>query len=117
MPWADPPRPRPHPRFATQALLVQVAVLLLIIGLGFALVAYLLHAELERQYEQRALAVARAVAADDVVIRAVAAHSPGPQVQRRARRYAAAPECCSWWWPTTRASGTPTRTPRGSGTG
>ncbi|WP_204050002.1 sensor histidine kinase [Microbispora siamensis] len=84
MPWADPPRPRPHPRFATQALLVQVAVLLLIIGLGFALVAYLLHAELERQYEQRALAVARAVAADDVVIRAVAAHSPGPQVQRRA---------------------------------
>jgi two-component system CitB family sensor kinase len=81
MPW---PGRRPHPRFATQALLVQVAVLLLIVGAGFALVALLLRAELEKQYEQRALAVARSVAADDLIARDVAAHDRSPEVQRRA---------------------------------
>jgi two-component system CitB family sensor kinase len=75
---------RLHPRFATQALLVQVAVLVLILGTGFALVASLLRSELERQYEQRALAVARTVAADDVIVRDVAAHNRQPEVQQRA---------------------------------
>jgi two-component system CitB family sensor kinase len=81
MPW----RHRiPHIRFATQGLLVQVAVLLLIVGAGFGLVALDLRAELENQYEQRALAVARAVAADPVVIRDLEAHDPAPEVQQRA---------------------------------
>src|SRR5262249_2964428 len=68
------PGKRPHLRFATQALLVQVAVLVLILGVGFTLVAILLRAELMRQYEERALGVARSVAADDVIVRDVAAH-------------------------------------------
>jgi two-component system CitB family sensor kinase len=74
----------PHPRFATQALLAQVAVLLLIVGAGFGLVALLLRGELERQYEQRALAVAHAVAADTVIAGHVAAHERSPEVQQRA---------------------------------
>jgi two-component system CitB family sensor kinase len=74
----------PRIRFATQALLVQVAVLLLIVGAAFGLVAVKLRAELEHQYEQRALAVARAVAADPVIIADLAAHHPAPEVQRRA---------------------------------
>ncbi|WP_214408867.1 sensor histidine kinase [Sphaerisporangium fuscum] len=78
------PEKRPPLRFATQALLVQVAVLLLIMGSGFALVAYLLHAELEKQYEQRALAVARSVAADEQIVHDVAARERTPRVQQRA---------------------------------
>ncbi|MEU9890493.1 sensor histidine kinase [Sphaerisporangium sp. NPDC051011] len=78
------PGRRPPLRFATQALLVQVAVLLLILGLGFALVAYMLHAELEKQYEERALAVARSVAADAEIVRDVAAHDRSGDVQERA---------------------------------
>ncbi|MFG2007153.1 ATP-binding protein [Spirillospora sp. NPDC048911] len=81
MPW---PALRPHPRFATQVLLAQVAVLLLITGAGFALVAVLLRGDLEQQYEQRALAVARSVAADPVIVRDVAAHRRSPAVRERA---------------------------------
>ena len=75
---------RRRPRLATQALLAQVAVLLLILGAGFGLVAKLLRTELEQQYEQRALAVAHAVAADPVITRLVAAHDRSPEVQQRA---------------------------------
>jgi two-component system CitB family sensor kinase len=75
---------RPVPRFATQALLAQAAVLLLITGAGFGLVALLLRGELRTQYEQRALAVARAVAADPAIVGAVTAHRLDPQVQQRA---------------------------------
>jgi two-component system CitB family sensor kinase len=74
----------PHPRFATQALLVPVAVLLLTVGACFGLIAGKLRGELETQYEQRALAVARAVAADPVVVRDLEAHDPAPEVQQRA---------------------------------
>jgi len=73
-----------RPRLATQALLAQVAVLLLILGAGFGLVAKLLRTELEQQYEQRALAVAHAVAADPVSTRLVAAHDRSAEVQQRA---------------------------------
>jgi two-component system CitB family sensor kinase len=73
-----------RPRLATQALLAQVAVLLLILGAGFGLVAQLLRTELEQQYEQRALAVAHSVAADPVIARLVAAHDRSAQVQQRA---------------------------------
>src|SRR4249920_2257495 len=75
---------RRRPRFATQVLLVQVGVLLLIVGTGFALVALLMRAELEKQNEQRALAVARSVAADPLIVGDVAAHDPSPEVQQRA---------------------------------
>jgi len=75
---------RPDPRFATQALLAQTAVLLLIIAAGFGLVALQLRGELRSQYEQRALAVARAVAADPAIVDAVTAHQRSSEVQRRA---------------------------------
>jgi two-component system CitB family sensor kinase len=78
------PARMPRIRFATQALLAQVAVLLLIVGAAFALLALSMRTELEKQYEQRALAVARAVAADPVIVDALEAHRPAPPVQQRA---------------------------------
>lgn len=75
---------RRRPRLATRALLAQVAVLLVILGSGFGLVAVMLRSELEQQYEQRALAVARAVAADPAVAAEVARHDRSGDVQRRA---------------------------------
>jgi two-component system CitB family sensor kinase len=71
-------------RFAVQALLAQVAVLLLVVGSGFALIAGLLRDELEQQYQQRALTVARAVAADRTIATYVAAGQANPDVRRRA---------------------------------
>jgi two-component system CitB family sensor kinase len=73
-----------HPRFATQALLAQVGVLVLVVGSGFVLIALLLRAELEQQYEERALTLARAVAADETIAGYVAHHELSPDVQRRA---------------------------------
>jgi two-component system CitB family sensor kinase len=64
--------------------LAQVAVVLLVVVAGFALFALLLRHELERQYEERALTVARAVAADGTIARHVAAHDVAPVVQQRA---------------------------------
>jgi two-component system CitB family sensor kinase len=51
-------------RFTRQLLLLQIALVAAVIAIGFALVAWQLNRSLERQYEQRALAVARTVAAD-----------------------------------------------------
>ena len=55
---------RPRIRFAHQVLALQVGVVTLVVGVGFILVSYLLDDELTNQYRQRALAVARTVAAD-----------------------------------------------------
>jgi two-component system CitB family sensor kinase len=63
-----------RPRFATQALLMQVMILLLVVGAGSALVAVLLRRTLEHQYEARALAIAQSVASDPEVAAKVAAH-------------------------------------------
>ena len=49
--------------FTRQLLLLQLAVLVAVVALGFAVVAWRLEAGLEQQFEQRALAVARSVAA------------------------------------------------------
>jgi two-component system, CitB family, sensor kinase len=73
-----------HPRFATQALLAQIGVLVLVVGSGFVLIALLLRAELEQQYKERALTLARAVAADETITGYVADHELSPEVQRRA---------------------------------
>ncbi|MFI5952905.1 ATP-binding protein [Cryptosporangium sp. NPDC051539] len=64
------------PRFATQVLLLQVAILLLVVGAGSALVAVLLRRTLEHQYEARALAIAQSVASDPSIASHVAAHDP-----------------------------------------
>jgi len=77
-------RTRWHPRFATQALLAQIGVLVLVVASGFVLIALLLRAELEQQYEERARTIARAVAADETIARYVADHELSPEVQRRA---------------------------------
>ncbi|MER5185617.1 sensor histidine kinase [Streptomyces sp. NPDC002896] len=70
------------PRMATQALLAQVAVLVVVLGAGLAITVELLRHSSERQYEQRALAVARTVAEDPVVARRVGAGAdPGGEVE------------------------------------
>ncbi|GAA2121058.1 ATP-binding protein [Actinomadura alba] len=79
MPWT-----KWYPRFATQALLAQVVVLLLVVGFGFVLVTVLLREELEQQYQQRALTIARAIAADRTIARHVAAHELSPEVRQHA---------------------------------
>lgn len=71
-------------RFATRALLLQVGVLLLVGSAGLVLMGFLLHDNLTDQYEQRALAIARAVAADPDVARAVTVGKPGGELQVRA---------------------------------
>ncbi|GAA1979759.1 sensor histidine kinase [Kitasatospora viridis] len=76
---------RPRPRLATQTLLAQVAVLCLVLGGGFALTADLLTGSAEHNYEQRALAVARATAENPVVVSRIAAgDDPRGEVQQAA---------------------------------
>jgi two-component system CitB family sensor kinase len=50
--------------FIRQMLLLQVAVVVALIAIGMVLVAWLLRSNLEEQYEQRALTLARTVAAE-----------------------------------------------------
>jgi two-component system CitB family sensor kinase len=75
-------------RLTTQALLLHLGVLVLVLAAGLGLVALLLRSELEGQYEQRALGIAHTVAADPEVASGVAAAPPsrsGP-VQELAER-------------------------------
>jgi two-component system CitB family sensor kinase len=65
-------------RFTTQALLLHLGVLVLVLGAGLGLVTLLLRAELERQFESRALAIAHSVAADPEIAVGVTAGSPSP---------------------------------------
>ena len=64
-------------RFTTQALLLQLGVLVMVLAAGLGLVALLVRDELEGQYEQRALGIAHAVAADPAFAAGVAAGVPG----------------------------------------
>jgi two-component system CitB family sensor kinase len=63
-------------RFTTQALLLHLGVLVLVLVAGLGLVALLLRSELERQFERRALAIAHSVAADPQVSAAVTSQPP-----------------------------------------
>ena len=74
----------PRVRFARQMLALQIGVVTLVVGVGFTLIGWLLDTELTKQYEQRALAVARTVAADAVIGNAAARHDPEHVVQARA---------------------------------
>jgi two-component system CitB family sensor kinase len=62
--------------FARQALLLQLGVVALVLAAGLGLVALLLRNELEDQFEQRALAIARSVAADPAYATDIAAGPP-----------------------------------------
>jgi two-component system CitB family sensor kinase len=63
-------------RFTTQALLLHLGVLVLVLVAGLGLVALLLRGELDRQFELRALAIARSVAADPAIAAAVTSGPP-----------------------------------------
>ncbi len=67
----------------TQAFLTLVGLLVVAVAIGSSLVVLLLRGEMERQYEQRALAIARSVAADPAIVQGVTADDT-PTVQRLA---------------------------------
>ena len=71
-----PATPSRRLRFTTQALLLQLGVLVLVLAAGLGLVALLLRNELDEQYEQRALGIAHAVAADPELAAGVTSGPP-----------------------------------------
>src|SRR3954471_15739608 len=77
-------RPRRALPFTRQMLLLQVAVLVAVTALGFALVAWGQGASLEQRFQEQALDVARSVAAQPGLADEVAAGN-SDAVQRRAR--------------------------------
>ncbi|MFD2494690.1 sensor histidine kinase [Amycolatopsis jiangsuensis] len=72
-------------RFTRQVLLLQIGVVVLVVGLGVALVSSLLRSVLTEQYGERALAIARSVAADPVVVAGAAARRQGGPLEVRAQ--------------------------------
>ncbi len=60
---------------------MQIGVVTVVAGVGFALVGWMLDAELTDQYGQRALAVARTVAANPVIADAAAREDPNHVIQ------------------------------------
>lgn len=73
----------PRMRFSRQVLLLQIGVVLLVVGIGVALVSVLLNRTLTDQYGRRALAIAKTVAADPVVVANAAAKLPGGPLEER----------------------------------
>ncbi|WP_410638332.1 ATP-binding protein [Amycolatopsis sp. lyj-346] len=70
-------------RFSRQVLLLQIGVVALVVGLGVVLVSVLLRSTLTDQYGRRALAIAKSVAADPVVVANTAAKIPGGPLEER----------------------------------
>jgi two-component system CitB family sensor kinase len=75
----------PRMRFTRQVLLLQIGVVALVVGLGVGLFSGLLRGALANQYGERALAVAKAVATDPVVIEGAAARRQGGALQQRSQ--------------------------------
>lgn len=73
----------PRMRFSRQVLLLQIGVVVLVVGIGVALVSVLLNKTLTDQYGRRALAIAKSVAADPVVVADAAAKIPGGALEER----------------------------------
>src|SRR5690348_4146881 len=80
----------PRMRFSRQVLLLQIGVVVLVVGVGVALVSVLLRTTLNEQYGERALAIARSVAADPVVVAGAAARIRGGELEQRALAVTAA---------------------------
>ena len=74
----------PRMRFARQVLLLEIGVVVLVVGVGFALVGWLLYKNLTGQYKAQALAVAQSVAANPDIGDAVAAADSSGLVEIRA---------------------------------
>ncbi|WP_027344498.1 sensor histidine kinase [Hamadaea tsunoensis] len=73
-------------RLVTQTMLLQIVVVAVVAAAGFTLAALLLRHELEQQYEQRALAVARSVAQEPGLAEQV--RTGAPTVDGEVQRYA-----------------------------
>lgn len=74
-------------RFASQVLILQIGVVVLIGVAGYCRTAWVQRDELRNQYCRRALTLARAVAADPMIEDTVATGDPHGQVEQRAERY------------------------------
>jgi two-component system CitB family sensor kinase len=79
-----PVRRVPWQRLSTQVVIMQVAILVVTMAAGFAVVQWNLKRQLERQYEQRALAVAASLASQPSLSGAVVRGDAGGTVQRLA---------------------------------
>ncbi|UGQ12014.1 sensor histidine kinase [Yinghuangia sp. ASG 101] len=75
---------RPRFPFAAQVLALQLALVVVVAGVGFGLISRLLDRQLTSQYEQRALSVARSVASDPALAPQVVADDPEGAVRARA---------------------------------
>ncbi|GGK75591.1 sensor histidine kinase [Mangrovihabitans endophyticus] len=80
---------RPVP-FAWQVMGLQVGLLVVVFGLGCALIGWIFDRELTEQYGSRALAVAHTLAADPAIVSAAAAEDPHGTLQARAEAARAA---------------------------
>ena len=80
--------PRRGLRLRTQALLLQVALLTIVLVLSLAVSTLVLRHDLESQFEQRALAIARTVAQDQrlVILVRTSAPTPGGPVEVEAEK-------------------------------
>ena len=68
-------------RLSTQVVIMMVAILVVTMGAGFAVVQWYLRGQVDQYWEQRALAVAKTMAVQPAVIGAVTGGQPGGQIQ------------------------------------
>jgi two-component system, CitB family, sensor kinase len=71
-------------RLSTQVVIMQIAILVVTIAAGFAVVQWNLRHQADTRYEQQALAVAQSIASQSDVIAGVEAGHPGGEVQQLA---------------------------------
>jgi two-component system, CitB family, sensor kinase len=71
---------------STQVVIMMVAILVLTLGAGFAVVQWNMRQQFEDRYEHQALSVAQALAADPAVPALVARGRPGGELQQIATR-------------------------------
>jgi two-component system CitB family sensor kinase len=71
-------------RLSTKVVIMQVAILVVTMAAGFAVVQWNLKRQLYQQYEQRSLAVAQSLASQPAVVNAVVHGRPGGTAQRLA---------------------------------
>ncbi len=71
-------------RLSTQVVIMQIAILVVTIAAGFAVVQWNLRRQADTRYEQQALVVAQSLASQPGIITGVEAGRPGGEVQRQA---------------------------------
>jgi two-component system, CitB family, sensor kinase len=71
-------------RLSTQVVIMQIAILVVTIAAGFAVVQWNLRRQADSRYEQQALVVAQSVASQPGIISGVETGRPGGEVQRLA---------------------------------